>query len=501
MSKKNIIKYFILTTLFFIGQSCQNNEKVNFDKLIQKYSIDKKDSLKLQCLMFIKENMGDIKSEIPVFYNENGTKIDFRLDTITSENSLNKILINKKIVFSSNVIKDSDFLPTNLLEENIDKAISDWQKYPWNKNVPKDVFFNYLLPYKILNEKPDNWRFRLFQKYKDSILNYQLKDENDGGKLYMTLRNEAWSWLEYTGNFTRLTRSPSSSELLAIKKGECFELSHLMVYIARSAGIPATIDIVPMWGKTNGSHASEVFYGPIKEKDKIKGYGFHPPDVFKFPAKVFRISFKKTNLWTDSIKPVMNNKNYYLPNFLKSDHMLDVTHEHTQTLDLVYKFEKAQDKTFAYICVSSYGKWKPIFYGNITSNGEYANFKNMAADIAYHIAVPDGSGFKLVGKPFILDSLNNITYSSPDFRKTVNIHTKRINIGEKSWVKRNRKYTLKFLNQNNVWQELSTKSCQADSILNFSDVPSGAFLILEEKESKKRLARMFLYKNGKQIWY
>lgn len=500
-SGTGLLKCIALITVIIFFQSCKKKDAVNFDELIKRYSREKKDSLKLQCLIFIRENIKDVTSERPYFYNANGEREDFKLDTITSDSSLRAVLRSKKVKSSFEIIKDTAFLTSELLEENIDKAISDWRKYPWNKNVPKDVFLNYLLPYKILNENPDNWRVKLFQKYQDSIRIHEINGDKNSENLYSGLRNEAWSWLKYTGNFVKLTRSPSSTELLAVKKGECSELSNLFVYIARSAGIPATIDIVPMWGKTSGGHAADVFYGPIRENNIIKRYGLRPWDSFKSPPKVFRMSFKRTNLWSDSIKPVMNKKYYYLPRFLKSDHLLDVTKEYTPTLDLIYRFRETQNTPIAYICVSNYGEWKPVFYGRCFLKGKYAKFNDMAKNMAYHIAVPDGDSYKLVGTPFILDSLNNFIYSEPDFKKRINIVLEKTNIGGASWVRKSKKYALKYLDKNEVWKELDTKSCQKDSTMSFSNVPAGAFYMLEDKTANKKLDRIFLYKQGKQVWY
>ena len=388
-----------------------------------------------------------------------------------------------------------------MIEENLNKAILDWQRYPWSNKIPKDVFLNYLLPYKVLNENPDHWRKKIYEKYKDTICYYKQKSLTDPKLLYSSLRKDAWSWLEYTDKYIKMTRYPSSAELLAIKKGECFELSHLFVYIARAAGIPSTIDIVPMWGKTNGSHASEVFYGQIGENKTRKEYGFRSWDSFKEPSKVFRISFKRTNLLQDSIIPLIRREKHFIPNFLKSNHLLDVTNEHTSTIDIVYTFQSPMKSSLAYICVYSYGEWKPIFYGKTFVNGKYVKFNNMGKDIIYHIAIPDGNSYKLTDSPFLLDSLGRKIYSKPNFRTKQDIIVKKINSGKQSLIKKNQLYTLKYLNENNVWKEIETKFSKKDSTLSFNNVPTGAFLKLDEKNAKIQLSRIFIYNLKKQIWY
>ncbi|WP_029278171.1 hypothetical protein [Pedobacter borealis] len=115
---------------------------------------------------------------------------------------------------------------------------------------------------------------------------------------------------------------------------------------------------------------------------------------------------------------------------------MDVTAEYTATSNFVYQFEKPQAIPIAYICVYNYGEWKPIFYGKVYSKGKYVKFNGMAKDMAYHIAVPKGSSYKLVGKPFIIDSLNHVIYSEPDLQKKIKIVVEKTNIGTDSWVKK-----------------------------------------------------------------
>jgi hypothetical protein len=76
------------------------------------------------------------------------------------------------------------------------------------------------------------------------------------------------------------------------------------------------------------------------------------------PAKVFRYTFKKQNIWTDSIAPVIEDDLFIL-NYLRNNHLMDVTQEHTKTVDIA--FPSDSESSFAYICVYNYGNWYPIY--------------------------------------------------------------------------------------------------------------------------------------------
>jgi len=104
-----ILSYLLLLlSIFPFISSC--NKKNNIDDLINKYSIEKKDSLKLECLKFLKENIQDITSERLFFLNQNGGKENVRLDTISTYSSLRRVLEDNKIDFAVETLKDRDFL-------------------------------------------------------------------------------------------------------------------------------------------------------------------------------------------------------------------------------------------------------------------------------------------------------------------------------------------------------------------------------------------------------
>jgi len=80
--------------------------------------------------------------------------------------------------------------------------------------------------------------------------------------------------IQYTLQFKRFTRFPCYSEIKYVGKGDCYNLACLYTYSLRAAGIPATIDIVPVWGSENGGHSEAVFLH--------KSGKYQPYDVNRF---------------------------------------------------------------------------------------------------------------------------------------------------------------------------------------------------------------------------
>ncbi|WP_411971344.1 transglutaminase-like domain-containing protein [Sphingobacterium sp. Lzh-3] len=359
-----------------------------------------------------------------------------------------------------------------------------------------------MLPYKVLLEYPSGWRTYFQKQYQDSINKFVRNGEEDTDKVNASIIAKLYQSINYSENAFKLTKNPSLNEILAIGKGECYTLSHLFVYANRSVGIPSTIDIVPLWGSRNGSHATEVFYRKIETNPNKYTYSFKPSkgSFLNRPAKVFRFSFKKVNVWDDSIKALIEPQKSYIPEFLKSNHLLDVTDQYADVSNLKYTFINRQSDKLAYICVFNYGQWMPLFYGRIT-NSRFAIFNKMSKNMLYQVGVPEGSSYKFVDRAFILDSSGKMIYSEPNTNVRIKIKIQKINEGENSWVKANSKYALSILNKKNYWEVVSVKYCETDSVLNFDKIPSNSFYRLKEIGTNHNLERIFLCKNDKIIWY
>ncbi|MGN6490982.1 MAG: hypothetical protein ACTHLE_03220 [Agriterribacter sp.] len=497
--KKELQKMSLLFIIIYCC-TCNAEKQIAIDELITVYSKNTSDSLKLDCASFIKKNMSDLTSERALFYNRRSAKINIRLDTMRSEESLLSVIDRYNLIYSSEVLQDAQYIESGLLKTNIDMALSSWNKYPWSQCVPKEVFLNYLLPYKVFDEYPEEWRSYFLKKYQDSLAAFLREDVNNSLSIYNMDANEIYyriivaeteGWFKYANYFTKLTSSPSLNELLCIRKGGCYETSLLNVYILRALGIPATVDIVPLWGSRNGSHASEVFWNG---KDKMRTASGRE---FEKPAKVFRLSFKKQNKWTDSIKPYVKEKLFLLP-FIENDHWIDVTEEHNKVLTLEIPVQSCNSR-FAYLCVYNYGEWQPVFCGKI-SNG-IAKFEKMGYPMIYRVGLPENDGYTLTDRILMVDDKRNLSYPLVDSSRKISVTLQKINTGDSSFIKRGKSYSLEYLDINNRWMPVGEKKCVQDSVLCFNNVPGKGLYRLIEATGKKRLERIFTYENTGQVWW
>ena len=446
----------LLFIVLVVANYCCNAKQpdsIDINAIIKNYRHSTIDSLKLVCATFIKNNKVNLTSE---------------------KNKFN--------------------LSNSLIEETIDLTVNDWQKCPWNKSASKDLILNYLLPYQICNEDPIDWRDYFSKKYKsikDSFITAKVLDTR---KIYdRVINKDINSWLHYSLVYVPENYPCSFKKIMNKKEGGCVDFAYMYAYALRSVGVPASVDFIPLWGSQNAGHAEVVF---MDSAGKMNTY---EQNRLNKSAKVFRYIFKKENIWTNSIEPIIGKYTFLLVN-LMNDYWIDVTSEHNTVCNISYNLPLNFHVPFCYICVYNYGEWQPVFYGKVNTNNAIT-FLNMSCNIFYQVAIPKNDRYELIGKPFIVDSSDRKNYFAPDLSHTIDMKLNKINTGYMSYVSKNKKYKLYLLNKQNKWQYLNDYTCLRDSVIFAKKIPANALYKLVDLAEAKRLERPFSYKNGKQIWW
>jgi hypothetical protein len=255
---------------------------------------------------------------------------------------------------------------------------------------------------------------------------------------------------------------------------------------------------VPLWGRKNGSHYTEVFWDNKEQKFRTaSGRELYSPEHSLYPAKVFRFTYKKQSLWKDSITP-HTGKAPFILEYLKNNHLKDVTGEHTQTATIDIRLHTTA--VFAYICVFNYGKWHPVYWGK-KQKEDIFRFENMGVNVMYRIAIPKGNGYELVSPIFICDSTGNHIHFSPCYEQKTEMRVSKLNTGDLSRIEKDKIYRFYYLDEKSDWILLEEQAGFADSTIVFENVPSGTLYLLQDKEAERRLERPFTYDNGKQVFW
>jgi len=151
--------------------------------------------------------------------------------------------------------QDLASLSAEFLLNNVRYAYQAFNEAPWKDRVPKEVFFNYVLPYASINERRDDWRKDFYEKFKPLIAGI-----TESGKAGAKLNEKVFPLVKV--RFSRNRRKADQSPLESIETGmaSCTGMSVLLVDACRAVGVPARFVGVPLWSDLSGNHSwVEIF--------------------------------------------------------------------------------------------------------------------------------------------------------------------------------------------------------------------------------------------------
>ena len=148
-------------------------------------------------------------------------------------------------------LSDMAVYEPDYLAANASTAIRSRNEMPWGETVPVDIFLNFVLPTRVNNENPDDFR---------TVCYTELKDRVQGlGAMEAALEINRWCHekVAYQAADSR-TSSPLATMLSA--RGRCGEESTFTVSALRAVCIPARQVYTPRWAHTNDNHAWVEFW-------------------------------------------------------------------------------------------------------------------------------------------------------------------------------------------------------------------------------------------------
>ena len=140
-------------------------------------------------------------------------------------------------------------LSANFLLENVSLAYEAFEKSPWADKVPREIFFNDVLPYASLNERRDRWRKVLLEKCRPMITNCSTPAE---AAQALNRRLFKATNVRYSTERNRADQGPM--ETMESGLATCTGLSILLVDACRAVGVPARVAATPMWSNNRGNH-------------------------------------------------------------------------------------------------------------------------------------------------------------------------------------------------------------------------------------------------------
>lgn len=311
------------------------------------------------------------------------------------------------------------------LVRHIDEAFKVWQK-PWNRSLTPEEFYEWVLPYRLGNELPENWRpvYRAF-------FETHLTDSVTGPRDACRILNRQIRQLPIHIFFSSVRPSDiRPSSLLPIKFGLCEDYAALAVFAMRSVGIPVSLGMIPHWGRGNNKHTFNLVYTPDGRGGDFSAGEEDPAEHlvrFEGIPKIYRKTF---SIQLASL--LMQSGQEKIPPFFQDPCLEDITGRYASVQAQTVSVDLAADfpgKQFAYLCVFDPSGWTPVDWGHITnsrltekaedkSNKERENaaspigeavrrvtFQNVGPDIIYQVAVYDKEKLIPLTSPFYVDTL------------------------------------------------------------------------------------------------
>ena len=423
--------------LEFAGKNRPELEKV------LNYYKDPKDSLKLKAAKFLIINMpyhfGYYGSEVNVYAN-----IFSIIDTLSyiKENLSN---VDKKAIGDSIVSRygwpknenarkeyDSKILTATYLINNIEFAFRAWKNASWSNKVLFEDFCEYILPYRIKEERAEYWRPEFYKRY-SKMANSSSGADNAKN----VFDNMNWN-LNTETNFNVFFDKyypfdQSIGDVVKGKIGSCEITSYFAASAMRATGLPVGYDYVMHWGSTNSRHFMPHLVGKFDSlhlitNENVQENTWHlvdfssefnenrhrftqqemPPGLYvqnvRTIPKVYRYTYSQSSFLVDINKNIP--KEFISPEFFRTN-LNDVTNEYVTTSDVTIPLSNELAKyKLAYLTVFDISGWQPVAAAKIIYGK--AAFKKVGKKAMYLPTVYHDGRHWPAGAPFYIDSANKV---------------------------------------------------------------------------------------------
>lgn len=324
---------------------------------------------------------------------------------------------------------DCQRLSPAYLISTIDLAVAAWKGSPWRQAVSFEDFCEYILPYRIRDERVEHWRPAFARDYGQLAL--RASNPQDLRSVYMHMNGTLNTETNFDFQFARYYPfTQSVSNVVKGRIGSCETLAYFSTMAMRAAGVPVALDYIPHWGSTNSRHYMPHLLGNVPQErlsnenrlrdtwgivDFSSGFidyrhrftrdelprGMYIQYVNAIP-KVYRYTF---SAWP-FLEEINNTieRRYIVPRF-RNFHVVDVTDEYLHCSSILLNMSHSYAQyPLVYLCVFDNRGWEPVAVAKVNRGTAY--FGKLGRQVVYLPMVFDNNALTPVDAPFYLDSLN-----------------------------------------------------------------------------------------------
>ncbi|WP_455628563.1 hypothetical protein [Parabacteroides chinchillae] len=418
MQISNIYRYFIFIIIAGL-LSCSSEEDkrlvaalkfagdnhIELEKVLTHY---KDDTLKLKAARFLIENMPQHYSLEILHADElEQLKIKTVRENKLDQGDAYRIVEIQNKLSKARKVYDCQVIKADYLIENIDFSFKVWQERPWAKYYSFDDFCRMILPYRIEHEPLESWKKECYDRYSpvlDSL--YQGTDVIEAcNRLALYIGHK-----ELPNNFLMPFELPRYRASFVLKEqiGGCKEAVDFAIYVLRSLGIPANLDMLYFYYNLSFTHywvSVKDTTGQLVTTDfDIKGIkrGRNDDDI-RPKRKIYRQCYAEQS--ASSAKGIGFRG---LHKIIENNLIKDVTAEYYGENTLSIEIPHMEGEQNLYLCAFGRKGWVPQTVSPVQKGK--ALFKNLGTNLLYFPASYANGDIKTVGYPFFFDGEKTYFY-------------------------------------------------------------------------------------------
>ncbi len=416
------------------------DNRAELERVLEYYAANEGDSLKLRAAEFLIGNMywhTNVESEeLDKFYAKMESINALRPDSLAIcalEDSLYKTI---EPTFSDTERKfDSQVITADFLIGHIDRMF-EVRDSALCKDVPFEVFCEYVLPYRVLHEATNRpWVDAYRTKGKELIAQNREKVVADDQHL-----SDRWvraikrNYHVSSTERQEMTEGYPPSYVMTMKRGTCLDYANRGCYYFRSLGIPVAIDFLLEWGTQHGGHqwtcmmmdslgnysSAQSDFSMSGSMDERQGHHLeNQRSKGKGTPKIYRYTFSPQ---ANSL--AMRHNEEKIPDGFSSPLMQDVTADYLPNcVDVEFQIPNSCQEKVLYLSVFDNRNWKPVAWADVI--GRECTFKAVCPDIVYMLTAFDGEKMQSRGMPFLLCDDGSKRFFDVDEGHTGTVHLKR----------------------------------------------------------------------------
>jgi hypothetical protein len=392
-----------------LRQAGENRSQL--EKVLQRYSRNSADSLKLRSAEFLIANMADkysIEYNVPF---ENLIAYCMHMGGVESHEAVEKAYGSLAPVKK----EDVKYITGDYLINNIELAFKVWEEQPWGRDIPFDVFCEEILPYREANEPLENWREKVLASFAVQSSSFKTQP---GITIVdaCTLINSHLPLFRFSPGIPDV----NYSMLMTVRAGACEEMTLLAVFAMRALGIPVSKDCTLKWPNMEIGHSWNSGYAGENRRFSFMGAEKNPEQdhIYRYTSrsKIYRQTFaRQERIKNDAdIPPALRDQYHYLK---------DVTREYC-TSDSLFRCDKFCEveipvkyqpfRHTGYVWLASKGVygWHTVGWGE--SDTKTVNFGMTGKNILYLPLYYADNVQTPANYPFTVDSNDSVHFFKPD---------------------------------------------------------------------------------------